>query len=58
MKNKRLYIEVTQDMHTVIKLRSHLRNMTMSEYVLLALMEKMDRDLGYQDRDIIYDNDN
>lgn len=44
-KRRRLVMEVSQDMHHVIKSRSLKKKLTIREWVLLAVAEKISREM-------------
>lgn len=44
-KRRRLVMEVSQDMHHVIKSRSLKKKLTIREWVLLAIAEKISREM-------------
>ncbi len=58
MKEKRITVDVDPDTHKIVKLRAHINKMTIREYVFCAIIEKMDRELEYRDRNIVDENDN
>lgn len=55
---KRLVIDIDNDTHTIIKVRAHNKQMTVREYVTCAIIEKMNRELGYGDCEIIEESGN
>jgi len=47
MENKRFTIPVDAETHTTVKMRAFYRNMTIKEYILQALAEKIMREDSY-----------
>jgi hypothetical protein len=46
-KNKRFTLQVDLETHTTVKMRAFYRNITIKDYILQALAEKIMREDGY-----------
>jgi hypothetical protein len=44
-KRRRLVMEVSSDLHHIVKVRSLKRKLTMREWILLAIAEKINREM-------------